>query len=329
MSLQPQVPRPALKSGLVYVKRNDGFFVGRRERSLLFQQELANRVIPLMTGKYTDSEIALLVDESIDDVSEIVDELNRAEMLDDDAPSKSGNENWPELQLTTHQQGVKDGGRKTLQERAHARVDIYGCGLIGASIARVLAASGVGELRLIDQRSITSQHLPVTSLASVGVNAARDLEHAISRDYPKVLGRKIKQPSLVIITRPPTPNEILTWMNFSFTHLIIESRGDAIELGPLVIPGKSSCLRCLTLNRLDRDPNWYSVELCGQNEHEPPAALAQLAAGIGALTALSLLDSGGTSAQAPLLDTTLRIDADLTFSAVARRRHPRCGCAWS
>jgi hypothetical protein len=322
-------PRPALKSGLVYVRRTDGFFVGRRERSLLFQEELAARVIPLMTGKYTSQEIALLVDQKHDAVAEIIEELDRAEMLDHEMPSKSGNENWPELQMTTHQDGVIDGGRKSLHERARARIDIYGCGLVGANIARVLAASGVGELRLIDQRSITSQHLPVTSLASVGLNAAKDLEHCLSRDYPKVLSRKIKQPSLAIITRPPSPSEILTWMNYSLTHLIIESRGDAVEIGPLVIPGKSSCLRCLTLDRLDRDPNWYSVELCGQSEYEPPAALAQLAAGIGALTALSLLDSTGTQTRSALLDTTLRIDGALAISAAVRRRHSRCGCAWS
>jgi hypothetical protein len=322
-------PRPALKSGLIYVKRADGFFVGRRERGLLFGEEPAALVIPLLTGKYTIQEIALLVDQSHDEVSEIVDELNSADMLDQDAPSKSGNENWPELQLTTHRPGVIDGGRESLQARARARIDIYGCGLVGANIARVLAASGVGELRLIDQRNITSQHLPVTKLASVGLNAAKDLARRLSRDYPNVLSRKIKQPSLVIITRQPTPSEILAWMNFSLAHLIIESRGDAVEIGPLVIPGQSSCLRCLTLHRNDHDPNWYAVELCGQSEHEPPATLAQLAAGLGALAALSFLDSTGPQMPPALLDTTLRIDGTLAISAALRRRHPRCGCAWA
>ena len=174
--------RPALKSGLVYVNRTDGFFVGRREQSLLFQQDLAARVVPLLTGKYTSQEIALLIDQNHDEVSEIIDALDRAKLLDHEPASKSGNENLPELQLTTHQDGVIDGGRKSLLKRARARIDIYGCGLIGASIARALAASGVGELRLIDQRSITSQHLPVTSLASVGLNAARDLENCLTSD---------------------------------------------------------------------------------------------------------------------------------------------------
>ena len=332
---QPEDLRLALKSGLIYVKRTDGFYVGRREKSLLFKDPLASRVIPLITGKYTSGEIGLLLNQSDGavEVCEIIEQLDRAEMLDHGAPSQSGNENWPELQLITHRPGVIDGGRVMLRNRARARIDIYGCGLIGANLARVLAASGIGELRVIDQRRISSQHLPVSSLESVGLNSAKYLEHSLSRDYPKVLSKKIKSPSLVIVTRAPSPIEILTWMNFSIPHLMIEPRGEAIEIGPLVIPGKTACLRCMNLDRLDRDPNWYLVELCGQQEHEPPAVFAQLAAGIGALAALSLVDSRPASAVdlvgPSLLNTTLRIDSTLAISAVQHRRHPRCGCAWT
>lgn len=326
MSSQTQ-RRPALKSGLIYVKRIDGFFVGRREQSLLFQENLACLVIPLITGKYSSQEIALLLDQDRMAVDEIINELDRAEMLDHDAPSQSGNENWPELQMITHRKGILDGGREVLQNRAQARIDIYGCGLIGVGLARILAASGIGELHLFDQRSISSEHLPVTSLESVGRNAATDLERTLARDYPKVLTKKIKEPTLVIITRPPSPTEILTWMDFSLAHLLIESRGDCVEIGPLVLPGRTSCLRCLTLDRLDRDPNWYSVELCGQTEHEPPAALAQLAAGISSLAALAQVDS--PDSPTGLIDTTLRVAATMAISAVTRRRHLRCGCSWA
>lgn len=319
--------RPALKSGLIYVKRSDGFFVGRRERGLLFSEALAALVIPLVTGKYTSQELAELLDQEREAVAEVIDELDQAQMLDHEAPSKSGSENWPELQMITHRAGVRDGGRSLLANRARARIDIYGCGLIGANLARILAASGIGELRLIDQRSVSSQHLPVASLASVGLNAATDLEQSLARDYPSVLARQIKQPTLVIATRQPAPSEILTWMNFSLAHLLIESRGDAIEVGPLVRPGRSSCLRCLTLDRLDHDPNWYSVELCGQVEHEPPAALAQLAAGVSALSTLSFIDS--PESKINLVDTTLRVEGTLAISALTRHRHPRCGCAWT
>jgi len=317
--------RPALKAGLIYTKRADGFFVGRREQGLLFQKSLAGLVVPLITGKYTSQDIALLLDQNCVDVAEIIEELDHAKMLDHEVPINSGNE-IRELQMLTHREDVFDGGRKILQSRALARIDIYGCGLIGAFLARILAASGIGELRLFDQRSISSQHLPITTLESIGLNAATDLERALSRDYPKVLTKKIKEPALTIITRQPSPTEILTWMNFSLAHLLIESRGDCVEIGPLVLPGRSSCLRCLTLDRLDHDPNWYSVELCGQTEHEPPTALAQVAAGLSALAALAKVDSPEAIS---LVDTTLRVGATMAISATTRRRHPRCGCSWT
>jgi len=325
--------RPCLKNGLLYVQRSDGFFVGRREEGLIFPDTLASRVIPLLSGKYSCQEIALLLDQDCADIVEIMDELDRAKLLDHEEPSYSGSENWPELQMITHRPGVVDGGRKILKARALVRIDIYGCGLIGAGLARILAASGIGQLGLIDQRNITSQHLPVSTLASVGLNAATELERSLARDYPKVLDKKIPEPDLVIITRTPSPIEILTWMNSSRPHLLVESRGDCVEVGPLVIPGRSSCLRCLTLDRLDRDPNWYSIDLCGQVEYEPPAALAQIAAGLSALAALVQVDAAesvtGLAGSMGLTDTTLRIDGAMQISALTRRRHPRCGCSWS
>lgn len=319
--------RPALKTGLIYVRRTDGLYVGRRESGLIYKDTQASAIIPLLNGRYTIQEIALLVGLPSPDVRAMINQLEQAQMLDHQPISKSAGENRAELQLLTYQYGATDSGRSAWQARAGHRIDIYGCGLIGANLARILAASGIGELRLIDPGNITSEHLPVTSLANVGVNAAKDLQNAIARDYPKVLARKIKKPTLVIATRYPTPLETLWWMRHSITHLAIDQRGDAVEVGPLVIPGKSSCLRCLNLERLDRDPNWYAVELYAQNEHEPPAALAQLGAGLAALAALSLLD--GSADDQALVETTLRIDHRLSITAAERRRHPRCGCAWT
>lgn len=320
--------RPALKTGLIYVNRSDGFFVGRREQGLLFTDPLPALVIPLLTGRYSSDEIALLVDRPASAIEEIIGDLERSHLIDRCAPAATGNANWPELQLITHRPDIRDGGQQTLIDRGRARIDIHGCGLVGANLARVLAASGIGELRLVDQRRISTQHLPITSLANVGTNAAQDLASSLSRDYPKVLSTKIQEPTLVIVTRLPSPSEILTWMNFSIAHLLIDSRGDSIEIGPLVLPGRSSCLRCLTLDRLDRDPNWHTVTLCGESVQEPPTALALVAAGISALAALSLVDAPGSGSQS-LVDTTMRVDGSLKISATSRRRHPRCGCAWN
>ena len=116
-------------------------------------------------------------------------------------------------------------------------------------------------------------------------------------------------------------------------HLPVRVRDGAGLVGPLVVPGMTSCLRCADLHRSDRDENW-------------PAVAAQLRDAVGnadratvlgtAAVALNQVDrviaavrAGVGVDRAPhppsTLDTTLEFDVD-TGSTTARRwsRHPRC-----
>jgi hypothetical protein len=122
-------------------------------------------------------------------------------------------------------------------------------------------------------------------------------------------------------------------------HLPVRLRDGAGLVGPLVIPGVTSCLRCADLHRSDRDAAW-------------PAVASQLRGTVGsadratvlATAALALnqvdrviravrggMDAGvdvGISAEPPpTLDTTLEFDVN-AGAIVARRwsRHPRCWC---
>ncbi|WP_299561576.1 TOMM precursor leader peptide-binding protein [uncultured Mycolicibacterium sp.] len=107
-------------------------------------------------------------------------------------------------------------------------------------------------------------------------------------------------------------------------HLPVRVRDGTGLVGPLVLPGTTSCLRCADLHRTDRDPAW-------------PALAAQLLGTVGTADRATLL---GTAALAlreiervlsgvapPTLDTTLEFDVD-RHSITARRwsRHPRCDC---
>jgi bacteriocin biosynthesis cyclodehydratase domain-containing protein len=116
-------------------------------------------------------------------------------------------------------------------------------------------------------------------------------------------------------------------------HLPVRVRDGAGLVGPLVVPGVTSCLRCADLHRSDRDQSW-------------PAVAAQLRDTVGsadratvlgtAAVALNQVDRviaavrGGVGVdRAPhppsTLDTTLEFDVN-TGSTTARRwtRHPRC-----
>jgi hypothetical protein len=122
-------------------------------------------------------------------------------------------------------------------------------------------------------------------------------------------------------------------------HLPVRVRDGSGLVGPLVLPGVTSCLACADLHRSDRDAAW-------------PALAAQLRGAVGnadratvlatAALALNQIDrviravrdasdpdwDPHTSPHPPTtLDTTLEFDVD-THAIVARRwsRHPRCTC---
>lgn len=118
-------------------------------------------------------------------------------------------------------------------------------------------------------------------------------------------------------------------------HLAVRVRDGAGVVGPLVIPGRTSCLQCADLHRTDRDTAW-------------PAVAAQLRGAVGSASRATILataalamhqvdlviravghtDGGRPAPEAPsTLDTTLEVGAD-GYSIVARRwsRHPDCPC---
>lgn len=114
-------------------------------------------------------------------------------------------------------------------------------------------------------------------------------------------------------------------------HLPVRVRDGTGLVGPLVIPGVTSCLGCADLHRSDRDAAW-------------PAVAAQLRDAVGAADRATVLataalalnqvdrviravNGGDRDDPPPVLDTTLEFDVNVG-SVVARRwsRHPLCPC---
>ncbi|MFV8165812.1 cyclodehydratase [Mycobacterium sp. 134] len=118
-------------------------------------------------------------------------------------------------------------------------------------------------------------------------------------------------------------------------HLPVRVRDGAGLVGPLVIPGLTSCLHCADLHRTDRDAAW-------------PAVAAQLRGAVGSASRATILataalamhqvdlviravghtgDGRPAPEAPPTLNTTLELDA-AGYSIVARHwsRHPDCQC---
>lgn len=135
-----------------------------------------------------------------------------------------------------------------------------------------------------------------------------------------------------LVTEPRVVQQLHT---AAIPHLPVHIRDGSGVIGPLVIPGRTSCLGCADLHRSDRDSAW-------------PAVAAQLRGTVGCADRATLLataalaldqvdrviravrESGHArrpSEPPPTLDTTLEFDVR-RHSIVARHwsRHPRCSC---
>jgi bacteriocin biosynthesis cyclodehydratase domain-containing protein len=118
-------------------------------------------------------------------------------------------------------------------------------------------------------------------------------------------------------------------------HLPVRLRDGAGLVGPLVIPGVTSCLECADLHRSDRDAAWPAVasqlrDTVGNADRATVLATAALALNQvdRVIQAVRRGEAVGTSAESPpTLDTTLEFDVN-AGAIMARRwsRHPRCWC---
>lgn len=104
-------------------------------------------------------------------------------------------------------------------------------------------------------------------------------------------------------------------------------------IGPLVVPGVTSCLQCHHLHRRDADRYWPMRSAQWSNFTRPHAegrhrALISNAARIAALVLIAWCDSAGTP-DPRWFNRAYRIDsADINAQVLNRPSHPLCGCAW-
>ncbi|MFC9894109.1 hypothetical protein ACFVMC_10485 [Nocardia sp. NPDC127579] len=110
-------------------------------------------------------------------------------------------------------------------------------------------------------------------------------------------------------------------------HLPVRIRDGRGLVGPLVLPGRSSCLRCADLTRTDLDPAWphLAAQLLGRvGQASTPAVTATAALALGEL---ELIARGSADQTLATLDCTLELELE---SYRIRRRewapHPACGC---
>jgi hypothetical protein len=138
-------------------------------------------------------------------------------------------------------------------------------------------------------------------------------------------------PDLVVLTDllVPDPDLAAELVASRVPHLMACAVEGRALVGPLVWPGRSSCLRCAQLHRAEIDLAWpkLAAQLVGRI---PPAGLAVTLLAAALTTEQVLAALAGPDAGLPVpptWDATLELDP---LRGQLRRHprpaHPRCGC---
>jgi bacteriocin biosynthesis cyclodehydratase domain-containing protein len=226
-------------------------------------------------------------------------------------PEPSRRRLLPELATAALAHGDSDGGARMLARRRAAWIRVQGTSRPALAVAALLTAAGVGRVSTGGPAGTGPGACPApppTGFAT-GAGPAR--------------------PDLVVLAGPHYPELAAALVGAGIPHLAVTA-GEAIgTVGPLVLPGRSACLRCLDLHRASRDPAWPRIlaQMAAQ-QPEPAACDAPLTAAVAAQAAVQILYSvDRASPPGAVINGTLELV--LPGWQWQRRSwlpHPRCGC---
>ena len=251
----------------------------------------------------------------------------------------------PELLQAEWSDGKGDSGVSTLAARSQFPIELSGRSRVITLIYSILLASGVTRVRFADRHHkvlVTDSDIGFGSLteSEVGLSfyeIAESQRRGISL-FPFEKGVRhdldYSKPLAVIHYGDCDPETLLHWSNQKLPHLVIHAPiGDEIVLGPLVIPGESPCIRCLSLYQIDNFGYTQLERIDLTLVNELPAASAYYIAAIAAAQIIHFID-------ATLSESTPREPrntgvGEVTYinfqrltepQVVAIARHPLCGC---
>jgi hypothetical protein len=226
------------------------------------------------------------------------------------------------------------GGGPSWRARRAATVLVEGATRVGAPLAAVLAASGIGRVCVRDTGLTGAGDAVVGGLSAADEGRPRSLAaaDAVRRASPLTDLRPLPDGTpadVVVLTRPWAASDPLAagYHRTGQPHLIATVRGQTGVVGPLVVPGRTGCLRCGDLHRRDADPRWPGLA-AQLTAGDPPPSGATVTCLLTAVTAavqvLAYLDG---SAAPVTLDATLELRPPELAPRLRRwAPHPACGC---
>ena len=331
--------RPRVLPGLSVALRKPGELqIGTDPRHAVVIDDLpAAFVDELMTldGLLTVAELGERVAARDEDAAEFVNLLTRltAVGLVDDAVSIPGR-----LVPETTSRALRTGrsGVSVPHSRERAAVVVHGNGRIAVAVASLLAAAGVGRVHVASTGVVAPEDTGCGYLdGDVGRprrDAAADALRRASLEVRTGWNGATSVPEFVVLADSLVPPQelVITLMGEGTPHLVVRVREGIGVIGPLVVPGRTSCVRCADLHRTDRDPCWPAVALQLADRTQPAdVTAASAAAALAVGQVLGALDQPiADQGPPPTWNATLELDPVL--GVVERRTwlpHPACGCA--
>lgn len=199
-----------------------------------------------------------------------------------------------------------DRAHRVIELRDRFRIRVRGGGPLAQEVMQGLAAAGLSAAGFTHEEDSVAEDADPTS---EGLVVLADSPH------PHV-------PSQVEIPALVAP------------HLHAGVHADLATIGPLVVPGVTSCLRCLHLHRRDADPAWplLSVQWAHALGDAPVTPVDPLLARLAADWAALLVRAWVDLPDQPEAWANLAIDVRLPLGDVQVRQcppHPMCGCTWA
>lgn len=239
------------------------------------------------------------------------------------------------------------GAAARIRDRREVRVRVAGAGRVGAAVAAVLSAAGIGRVECRDGGRVEPWDVAPCGIPADQIGERRDVaaRGAVRRAAPEpraaAPGRRgpgaRPEPGLCLVVLAPRdglgafapdPRESEPLLTAGIPHLYAGVAEGTGLVGPLVIPGRTGCARCLELRMTDTDPAWPRVIAqlrSGRSPAVPPCdvALATAVAGLAAAHALAFVDG----ALPPSVGA--RMEVSLARLGMRVRNLPsddRCGC---
>lgn len=266
----------------------------------------------------------------------LIAELHRCGLVHEASPTEAGQPGWHRVAVAAEAADWSVHGsrppQEVLQQRRTAVVRVAGSGRVAVTLGTTLAAAGVGHVVVQASGAVAATDLGTGYLPDdLGRPRACAAADALRRCAPDVVVATPRRADLVVLTDTvvPEPTLVNELLGSHTPHLIGYAYEGAAMVGPMVVPGRSSCLRCAELHHAEADVAWpkLAAQLVGQIARAG-LACTQLAASLLAEQVLTILAGPGPGRPVPpTWGAALTLDPVRgTLLRLPRPTHPRCDC---